>query len=190
MPALKMATAIRRPSPGCIHHTGRYTHCCAHDQKELLHQSGFRVSMRGKGMCFGTCAIESLFKSLKAEQVWRRNGQSLRDGKAALFEYVNGFSGPRNIHSTLGWTSPLAFEPWATWHAHPAGTEPVQVHGPPWAPHRIPARSAAADHIAAGRATAAPQCLRDQMSMRRRAASQLASAMAPAVARQSGSPPI
>ena len=52
----------------------------------------------------------SIFKSLKAELVWRRDWHTRRDVEIALFEYINGFYNPRRKHSTLGWKSPVAFE--------------------------------------------------------------------------------
>ena len=52
----------------------------------------------------------SIFKSLKAEMVWRHEWHTRRDVEIALFEYINGFYNPRRIHSALGWKSPVAFE--------------------------------------------------------------------------------
>ena len=62
------------------------------------------------------CSLEpvaftrSIFKSLKAELVWRREWHTRRDVEIALFEYINGFYNPRRKHSALGWKSPVAFE--------------------------------------------------------------------------------
>ena len=108
--ALNMAIALRRPRPGCIHHTDRGSQYCAHDDQKLLRQHGFKVSMSGKGNCHDNSAVESFFKSLKAELVWRRNWQTRREVEMALFEYINGFYNPRRKHSALGWKSPVAFE--------------------------------------------------------------------------------
>lgn len=108
--ALNMAIAIRRPPPGCIHHTDRGSQYCAHDYQKLLRKHGFKVSMSGKGNCYDNSAVESFFKSLKAELVWRRNWQTRREVEVALFEYINGFYNPRRKHSALGWKSPVAFE--------------------------------------------------------------------------------
>jgi len=55
-------------------------------------------------------AVESFFKSLKAELVWRRNWQTRRKVEVTLFEYTNGFHNPRRQHSALSWKSPVAFE--------------------------------------------------------------------------------
>ena len=108
--ALNMAVALRRPPPSCIHHTDRGAQYCAHDYQKLLRKNGFKVSMSGKGNCYDNSAVESFFKSLKAELVWRREWHTRRDVEIALFEYINGFYNPRRKHSALGWKSPVAFE--------------------------------------------------------------------------------
>jgi hypothetical protein len=84
--------------------------------------------MSGKGNCYDNAAVESFFKSLKAEMIWRRNWQTRREVEVALFEYINGFYNPRRRHSALGWKSPVAFERKAAYHEHLTGTEPRQVH--------------------------------------------------------------
>lgn len=63
--------------------------------------------MSGKGNCYDNSAVESFFKSLKAELVWRHNSQTRREVEVALFEYINGFYNPRRKHSALGWKSPV-----------------------------------------------------------------------------------
>ena len=47
--ALSMAIAIRRPPPGCIHHTDRGSQYCAHNYQKMLRKHGFKVSMSRKG---------------------------------------------------------------------------------------------------------------------------------------------
>lgn len=108
--ALNMGIALRRPPPGCIHHSDRGSQYCGHDYQKILRSHGFKVSMSGKGNCYDNSAVESFFKSLKAELVWRRDWHTRRDVEIALFEYINGFYNPRRRHSALGWKSPVAFE--------------------------------------------------------------------------------
>jgi putative transposase len=108
--ALNIAIAIRRPSPGCVHHTDHGSQYCANDYQKLLRKHGFKVSMSGKGNYYDNSAVESFFKSLKTELVWRHNRQTRRKVEIALFEYINGFYNPRRKHSALGWKSPVAFE--------------------------------------------------------------------------------
>jgi transposase InsO family protein len=108
--ALKMAIAFRSPTKGCIHHTDRGSQYCSHDYQNILRQYGFKVSMSGKGNCYDNAAVETFFKTVKAELIWRQTWETRRSAEMANFEYINGFYNPRRRHSTLGWKSPLAFE--------------------------------------------------------------------------------
>lgn len=108
--ALKMAIALRQPPRACIHHTDRGSQYCSHDYQKILRQYGFQVSMSGKGNCYDNSAVETFFKTIKAELIWRRPWQTRREAELAIFQYINGFYNPRRRHSTLGWKSPVAFE--------------------------------------------------------------------------------
>ena len=66
--------------------------------------------MSGKGNCYDNAVVETFFKTLKAELIWRSVWQTRQQTETALFEYINGFYNPRRRHSTLGGKSPLAFE--------------------------------------------------------------------------------
>jgi len=108
--ALDMAVALRQPPKDCIHHTDRGSQYCSHDYQKKLNKYSFKVSMSGKGNCYDNAVVETFFKTLKAELIWRSTWQTRRQVEMALFEYINGFYNPRRRHSTLGGKSPLAFE--------------------------------------------------------------------------------
>jgi len=108
--ALNMAIALRQPPKGCIHHTDRGSQYCSHDYQKILRQHGFQMSMSGKGNCYDNAAVETFFKTIKAELLWQRSWQTRREAEMAIFEYINGFYNTRRRHSALGWKSPLAFE--------------------------------------------------------------------------------
>ena len=108
--ALNMAIAFRSPSKGFIHHTDRGSQYCSHDYQKILRQHGFKVSMSGKGNCYDNAAVETFFKTIKAELIWRDTWETRRKAEMAIFEYINGFYNPRRRHSALGWKSPVAFE--------------------------------------------------------------------------------
>ncbi|WP_152477368.1 IS3 family transposase [Roseovarius sp. THAF9] len=108
--ALKMAIAFRSPPKGCIFHSDRGSQYCSHDYQKILRQHGFRASMSGKGNCYDNAAVETFFKTIKAEMIWRRSWATRRQAEMAIFEYINGFYNPRRRHSALGWKSPVAFE--------------------------------------------------------------------------------
>ena len=108
--ALEMAINLRRPPPDCIHHTDRGSQYCSHDYQKILRQHKFQVSMSGKGNCYDNAAVETFFKTIKAELIWRHHWPTRRAAELAIFEYINGFYNVRRKHSALGWKSPLAFE--------------------------------------------------------------------------------
>jgi len=108
--ALDMAVALRQPPKGCIHHTDRGSQYCSGDYQKRLKQHGFLVSMSGKGNCYDNSMVETFFKSLKAELIWRQKWETRSQAEGAIFQYINGFYNPRRRHSSLGGKSPLAFE--------------------------------------------------------------------------------
>lgn len=108
--ALEMAINLRQPPHGCIHHTDRGSQYCSHDYQKILRKHHFQVSMSGKGNCFDNSVVETFFKTIKAELIWRHRWSTRRQVELALFEYINGFYNPRRRHSALAGKSPLAFE--------------------------------------------------------------------------------
>jgi transposase InsO family protein len=75
-----------------------------------MRELGFKVSMSGKGNCYDNAAVETFFKTLKAELIWRRGWQSRTQVTEALFRYINGFYNTRRRHSAIGGLSPAEFE--------------------------------------------------------------------------------
>jgi len=108
--ALDMAVRLRNPPLGCFFHSDRGSQYCSYDYQKKLQAYGLRPSMSGKGNCYDNSAVETFFKSLKAELIWRQNWPTRRQAEAAIFQYINGFYNTRRRHSYLGGISPLAFE--------------------------------------------------------------------------------
>lgn len=120
--ALKMAIALRSPSRGCIFHSDRGSQYCSHDYQKVLCEHGLKASNSGKGNCYDNAAVETFFKAIKAELIWRRMWETRRQAETAFghsfgpmavmpsLQYINGFYHPRRRHSALGGKSPLAFE--------------------------------------------------------------------------------
>lgn len=108
--ALDMAVALRKPPKGCIHHSDRGSQYCSHEYQNRLEDHGFKVSMSRKGNCWDNAVVETFFKTIKAELIWRYSWATRRQAEMAIFQYINGFYNPRRRHSTLGGKSPLAFE--------------------------------------------------------------------------------
>jgi putative transposase len=103
--ALNNAVALRNTPLGCIHHTDRGSQYCTHDYQKRLREVGFKVSMSGRGNCYDNAAVETFFKTLKAELIWRHTWATRQHVTNALFQYINGFYNTRRKHSVIGGTS-------------------------------------------------------------------------------------
>ena len=108
--ALRRAIALRRPLPGLIQHTDRGSQYCSHDYQRLLTKHGIIPSMSGKGNCYDNAMVETVFKTIKNELIWRTSFQTRSTAELALGRYIDGFYNPRRRHSALGYKSPASFE--------------------------------------------------------------------------------
>ena len=111
--ALRKALAIRQPSAGLIHHSDRGSQYCSVAYQAVLKEHGFLVSMSGKGNCFDNAVVETFFKTLKSEMVWRTAFQTRAEARDAIARYIDGFYNPVRRHSTLDFISPAQFERYA-----------------------------------------------------------------------------
>ena len=89
--ALRKAVAIRRPREGLTHHADRGSQYCSIEYQATLRKHGIRISMSGKGNCFDNAVVETFFKTLKAELVWRTVFQTRAEAREAIGRYIDGF---------------------------------------------------------------------------------------------------
>ena len=108
--ALRMALTMRGPVKGLIHHSDRGSQYCSIDYQAELGKHGVSISMSGKGNCYDNAAVETFFKTLKSELVWRTAFQTRGEATSAIGRYIDGFYNPLRRHSTLGYISPVQFE--------------------------------------------------------------------------------
>ena len=59
---------------------------------------------------FDNAMVETFFKTLKAELVWRTMFQSRTEAATAIGRYIDGFYNLVRRHSALDFISPLQFE--------------------------------------------------------------------------------
>ena len=69
--ALKRALAVRQPSAGLIHHSDRGSQYCSGDYRKLLADHKIVAPMNGKGNCYDNAMVETVFKTIKSELIWR-----------------------------------------------------------------------------------------------------------------------
>ena len=108
--ALKKALALRTPSTGLIHHSDRGSQYCSHAYQGELNRNAIATSMSGKGNAYDNAMVESFFKTLKTELVWRTSFQTRQEAVNAIAHYIDGFYNPSRRHSALGYLSPVQFE--------------------------------------------------------------------------------
>lgn len=110
MDALQHAIDLRKPLPGLIHHSDRGSQYCSADYRRLVRSHGFIASMSGRGNCYDNAMVETVFKTIKSELIWRTAFATRDQASKAIGQYIEGFYNPRRRHSSLGYVSPAAFE--------------------------------------------------------------------------------
>ena len=85
--ALRKALAVRRPAAGLIHHSDRGSQYCSVDYQAELGKHGILISMSAKGNCYDNAMVETFFKTLKSELVWR-----------TIFDTANKYPGHWPLH--------------------------------------------------------------------------------------------
>ena len=108
--ALQTALTMRRPPKGLIHHSDRGSQYCSVDYQATLRRHGIRISMSGKGNCYDNAMVETFFKTLKSELVWRATFFTRADAERDIARYIDGFYNPVRRHSALDYLSPAQFE--------------------------------------------------------------------------------
>jgi transposase InsO family protein len=108
--AMKRALVMRQPSKGLIHHSDRGSQYCSGDYQKLLTDHACLISMSGKGNCYDNAMVETVFKTIKAELIWRTIWQSRHQAQTAIGHYIDGFYNPVRRLSAIGYKSPCRFE--------------------------------------------------------------------------------
>lgn len=101
---------MRRPSEGLIHHCDRGSQYCSIDYQAKLRKHGILISMSRKGNCYDNAMVETFFKTLKSELVWRTVFHTRVQAENAIARYIDGFYNPVRRHSALDFLSPVQFE--------------------------------------------------------------------------------
>ena len=108
--ALRRALLTRRPLAGLIHHSDRGSQYCSIDYQAELQRHGILTSMSGKGNCYDNAMVETFFKTLKSELVWRTVFQTRSEAEQAIALYIDGFYNHVRRRSALDFVSPVQFE--------------------------------------------------------------------------------
>ncbi len=108
--ALNDALEKRKPAPGLIHHSDRGVQYACERYRNRLHKSGIVSSMSAKGYCYDNAFMESWFKTLKAEEVYLTEYETLEDVLKNVPNFIENVYNKKRLHSSLNYFSPEEFE--------------------------------------------------------------------------------
>lgn len=108
--ALRMAVERRRLKSGCIHHSDRGVQYACKDYVSFLKEKGFEVSMSRKGNPYDNAVMESFMKTLKYNEVYLKNYDTLRDVLRHLPYFIEEVYNKKRLHSSLAYLTPQEFE--------------------------------------------------------------------------------
>jgi len=111
--ALEMAVNNRSPREGFIFHSDRGIQYCSEEFRAALRKQcpTVRQSMSRKGNCWDNACAESFFKTLKVELDVMEGTHSVKEVRAAVFEYIETYYNRKRRHSALGYAIPIALAP-------------------------------------------------------------------------------
>ena len=108
--ALHMAIAERQPGRGVIHHSDQGVQYASDEYTAELRSRGFQISMARRGNPYENAMIESFFKTLKYEEVYLCEYETLENVLERLPHFMEAVYNLKRLHSALGYISPNEFE--------------------------------------------------------------------------------
>lgn len=101
--SLKRALKIGMPE---IHNSDQGSHFTSAEYTGILKQyPSIQISMDHKGRCFDNIFVERLWRTIKYEEVYLKEYESVREARESLREYIEFYNTERN-HQALGYRTP------------------------------------------------------------------------------------
>lgn len=108
--ALRVAIDKCGPIKGVIHHSDRGVQYACEDYIQFLLRHEFKISMSRLATPEDNAYIESFFKTMKREEVYFKNYQTMNDVAKNLPRFIEEVYNTKRLHSSLGYKTPEEFE--------------------------------------------------------------------------------
>lgn len=108
--ALELAVKTYKPPVGCIHHSDRGVQYASEAYVSYLTEQRFEISQSRLATPEDNAFIESFFKTLKKEEIYFKNYQTMADVKNNLPQFIDEIYNCKRLHSSLGYKTPEEFE--------------------------------------------------------------------------------
>ena len=107
-----MAIAARKKFDlsNLIHHSDRGVQYAAESYIERLLEIGAQISMSRKGNPYDNAWMESFMKTLKAEEVYMNEYETIFDVHKNIKKFIEKVYNKKRLHSSLDYQSPDKFE--------------------------------------------------------------------------------
>jgi len=110
--ALNMAIGLRGKENvnGCIHHSDQGVQYAAHAYVQRLKEVGMLPSMGEVGNSYENAFAESLIKSIKNEEVWMNEYETMEDVYRNIKRFIEEVYNKKRLHSSIGYRPPIEYE--------------------------------------------------------------------------------
>lgn len=108
--ALRMALFRRKITTSLLLHSDRGSQYASDAYQQLLSTHGIQCSMSRKGNCWDNAPMESFFKTLKTECLYRQSLKTREQATRMVFDYIEAFYNRQRKHSALNYLSPMNYE--------------------------------------------------------------------------------
>ena len=108
--ALTMALAARQVGAGLVHHSDQGVQYASAEYVALLTSKNITISMSRTGNPYDNAMAESFMKTLKAEEVYLNEYESLLDATTNIDHFIDQMYNKKRLHSSLGYMPPVEFE--------------------------------------------------------------------------------
>jgi transposase InsO family protein len=108
--AMEMALGRQKPETSLTAHSDRGSQYAGQDYRAKLAKSGITASMSRRGNCYDNAFVESFFRTLKVELIYRTEFKTREEAKRAIFEFIEVWYNRQRKHSSLDYQTPEEYE--------------------------------------------------------------------------------